>query len=247
MEIKPLAVFDVDGTLYRSNLLVDLVHQLVRQGSFPASIVDDFREAQMIWKIERQRKSYVEYIDQLISAYVEHLPGLTVEKLKMAVDKIIHHSTGLMYVYARDLLKSLKKTHHLVVISGSPVEVVTPFVNQLGIKEVHGTTFEISSGVYTGKVLKVGTRQKGQTLRQVAERVNLDFKGSVAMGDTDSDIGMLDLVERPIAFNPNKELFEHAFQRGWEIVFERKDMILHLGKKGNFSVENNFGHFRQEG
>jgi len=75
-------------------------------------------------------------------------------------------------------------------------------------------------------------------------RLNLNFAGSVAMGDTDSDTPMLDLADRPIAFNPNKELFEHALQKGWEIVLERKDMIYHLGQTGEFCVEDNFGHFR---
>jgi phosphoserine phosphatase len=39
---------------------------------------------------------------------------------------------------------------------------------------------------------------------------------------------MLELVERPIAFNPNKKLCAHAKKKGWEIVVERKDVIYKL-------------------
>jgi phosphoserine phosphatase len=49
-----------------------------------------------------------------------------------------------------------------------------------------------------------------------------------ARGDTESDIPMLELVEIPIAFNPNKKLFEHAKARGWRTVVERKDVIYEL-------------------
>jgi phosphoserine phosphatase len=49
-----------------------------------------------------------------------------------------------------------------------------------------------------------------------------------AIGDTASDIGMLELAENPIAFNPSRELFEAAKERGWQVVVERKDVVYHL-------------------
>jgi phosphoserine phosphatase len=56
-------------------------------------------------------------------------------------------------------------------------------------------------------------------------------KGSVAVGDTESDIPTLSLVERAICFNPTKGLYEVAQKNGWEIVLERKDTIVKI-KKG---------------
>jgi phosphoserine phosphatase len=32
----------------------------------------------------------------------------------------------------------------------------------------------------------------------------------------------------PIAFNPNKELFDHAREHGWNIVVERKNVVYEL-------------------
>ena len=54
------------------------------------------------------------------------------------------------------------------------------------------------------------------------------LEDSVGMGDTLSDVGFLEMVETPIAFNPNRGLFEVARQRGWPIVVERKDVIYNL-------------------
>ena len=39
---------------------------------------------------------------------------------------------------------------------------------------------------------------------------------------------MLSTVEQPIAFNPTKQLFEHARTYGWRIVLERKNMVYEL-------------------
>jgi len=56
----------------------------------------------------------------------------------------------------------------------------------------------------------------------------VSLEDSVGMGDTLSDVGFLDVVRIPIAFNPNRDLFEVARQRSWPIVVERKDVIYNL-------------------
>ncbi|MFH1246519.1 MAG: hypothetical protein V1489_01955, partial [Candidatus Liptonbacteria bacterium] len=45
------------------------------------------------------------------------------------------------------------------------------------------------------------------------------------VGDTESDVSFLKMVERPICFNPNKELYAKAKKRGWRVVVERKDVV----------------------
>jgi phosphoserine phosphatase len=39
---------------------------------------------------------------------------------------------------------------------------------------------------------------------------------------------MLELVQRPIAFNPERELAKIAMKRGWPIVVERKNVVYKL-------------------
>lgn len=47
---------------------------------------------------------------------------------------------------------------------------------------------------------------------------------------------MLSIVERPIAFNPDKDLFNAAKHNGWKIVVERKNMIYKLEPNGHTFV-----------
>jgi phosphoserine phosphatase len=65
------------------------------------------------------------------------------------------------------------------------------------------------------------------------EKYGATFAGSIAIGDSESDIAMLELVERPIAFNPSKGLFKEAQKQGWPVVLERKNMIYELENRGN--------------
>jgi phosphoserine phosphatase len=65
-------------------------------------------------------------------------------------------------------------------------------------------------------------------MEEFVRDAGVSLEGSVGMGDTLSDVGFLELVRTPIAFNPNRGLFEVARQQGWPIVVERKDVIYNL-------------------
>jgi len=53
----------------------------------------------------------------------------------------------------------------------------------------------------------------------------------MGLGDTEADVGFLELVDDPICFNPNKNLYKIARNRNWKIVVERKDVIYNLDFK----------------
>ena len=90
-----------------------------------------------------------------------------------------------------------------------------------------GETYVCKDGAYTGEVLHVFDR-KDEYLRQIIEEHGLTYKGSIGVGDSRSDISMLELVEEPIAFNPEKRLLATAKERGWKVVIERKNVVYEL-------------------
>jgi phosphoserine phosphatase len=56
----------------------------------------------------------------------------------------------------------------------------------------------------------------------------LALEGSYGLGDTESDAPFLEIVENPIAFNPNYNLKKIAEEKGWRIVVEKKDVIYEI-------------------
>jgi phosphoserine phosphatase len=62
----------------------------------------------------------------------------------------------------------------------------------------------------------------------MVQKHGLGYNDSVAVGDSEGDITMLEAVSKPIAFNPTQALFDHAKTKGWEIVIERKNVIYRL-------------------
>jgi phosphoserine phosphatase len=63
---------------------------------------------------------------------------------------------------------------------------------------------------------------------RATEKENLTLRGSVGVGDTESDISFLKLVEKPICFNPNQTLYRAARRFGWRVVVERKDVVYEI-------------------
>ena len=70
---RPVAVFDIDGTVFRSSLLIDLVEVLIERGVFPTEARDIYAEAQEEWL--NRNGEYSSYIKKVVEAFAHHIKG----------------------------------------------------------------------------------------------------------------------------------------------------------------------------
>jgi len=228
---RQFAVFDVDGTLIRWQLYHVLVDKLAGAGMLGKNAKERLRASRMVWKRREHPESFKEYEQALIAIYEEALGNVTTEAFDRLVLSVIDEYKDQTYVYSRDLLKSLKKQGYVtLIISGSHYELIEQIANYYGFDDFIGTRYERADTGFSGNK-DVGSHDKQSALQKMVTKHNLTFAGSVAIGDSASDIPMLELVERPIAFNPDRVLFEAASQHGWKIVIERKNMVYELEPK----------------
>lgn len=232
--IRKVAVFDIDGTIFRSSLLVEMVEALIAAGIFPKTARAEYAEAWKKWQ-GRQGSAktgfaYYEFIEGVIRAYIKHIKGVRRADVWKIADRVVAFHKVRVYRFTRDLVKKLSRTHYLLAISHSPYEAVAPFARSLGFDKVYAMVYEVDKDVrFTGKTLYHDViSDKGAVFRRAVEKNSLTLEGSVGVGDTESDIGFLQFVERPIAFNPSMKLYRHARKHGWEVVVERKDVIYHI-------------------
>ncbi|MEK7521876.1 MAG: HAD hydrolase family protein [Patescibacteria group bacterium] len=52
----------------------------------------------------------------------------------------------------------------------------------------------------------------------VADLLAKHEEGSIAVGDSENDVGMLELVDYPFCVNASPELLEVANARGWKVI-----------------------------
>ncbi|MBU1146532.1 HAD-IB family phosphatase [Patescibacteria group bacterium] len=228
---KKVAIFDIDGTIFRSSLLIELVEAMIAEGLFPASLRKTYAGAYKKW-LDR-RDIYDKYINAVVSAYNKHIKGVDHKEFLKVARKVIAFHHNRVYRFTRDLVRDLKKKNYfLLAISHSPREIVQGFCKGLGFNKVYGRIYKVDSrGKFTREMLHLDLiSDKAKVLARAVEKENLTLRGSVGVGDTESDIRFLKMVDRPICFNPNKKLYDHARRAGWEIVVERKDVIYKMGK-----------------
>ncbi|MEY4731091.1 MAG: hypothetical protein RL681_37 [Candidatus Parcubacteria bacterium] len=227
---KKLAVFDIDGTIFRSSLLIELVEELIHAGVFPKSARAVYDRAYRRW-LDR-KDGYDKYILAVIRAFDRHLRGIHERDFLRVVRQVVRIHRHRVYRYTRDLVHMLRRQgYFLLAISHSPKYIAGSFGKQMGFHKVYGMLFELDERTkqFTGKRLHTEVMlNKSVVLKRAIEKEGLTLRGSVGVGDTESDVPFLKLVERPICFNPNRALYRAARRNGWKIVVERKDMIYEI-------------------
>lgn len=219
-----LAIFDIDGTIFRSSLVIELSHALVKAGIFPKTARKEIEKEYLAWL--NRKGSYEAYINKVVKIYVKHITGKRYTLVKRAAENVIAEQKDRVYRYTRDLIKKLKLDgYFLVAISGSPSYIVQKYAKAIGFNLFFGTELEIKAGKFTGKINSLDSAyNKAKIVKNLAVKYRADLKSSVAIGDTETDVPMLKLVGKPIAFNPNLGLAKIAQKSGWQVVVERKDV-----------------------
>ncbi len=228
--MQKVAFFDIDGTVFRSSLLIELVQALIDRGLFPAEAKEEFRGVYEAWW--NREGDYETYIEAVINTFRSHLKGIHYSDMADIGEEVVAHQKNRVYRYTRDLIKDLKNDGYLIVaISQSPKTVLDDFCVQYGFDKVYGRLYEIGpQDRFTGEVVdEHWIKNKANIVKRFFDNnPELTLKDSVAVGDTEGDIPLLEAVEHPICFNPNMSLYNYAKRMKWEIVVERKDVIYHL-------------------
>jgi HAD superfamily hydrolase (TIGR01490 family) len=228
--MQKVAFFDIDGTLFRSSLLIELVDALIAEQIFPPEARDQYLDERRQW-LDREG-TYDEYIAAVIESFYTHIKGVHYGAFADVGKRVVSRHQKRVYRYTRDLVTKLKKEGYFIIaISQSPKTVLDAFCKDYGFDKVYGRIYDIGpQDRFTGEVQDEHLiENKANIVKRVFDRhPELSTTGSVAVGDTDGDIPLLSSVEKPICFNPNAALYAYAKKMGWTVVVERKDVIYTL-------------------
>lgn len=228
---KKLAVFDIDGTIFRKNLHFELINELSWLKVFSNEVRRELTEVYSGWL--EHSGTYEDYRKAIVRIYAEHITGVSEAAVREAARIVVPFHAKRTYLFSEALIKELRaKDYHLLAISGSPSEIVEEYnEHYLHFDRVFGSIYSKDEhGIYTGAAEFEPSRNKGEVLQQYAYEHGLTLEDSYAVGDTESDASILRMVTHPIAFNPNQNLKKVADAEGWRIVIEKKDVIYEISK-----------------
>lgn len=226
---RKVAVFDIDGTVFRSSLVIELTKALIQARLFGETIEKEYSNEYIKW-LDR-KGSYENYIDALVRAFMRNIKGMYYGDFADVAKEVIAEQQHRVYRYTRNLIDDLKKQDYfLLAISQAPKTILEGFCKKAGFDKVYGRMYELGpEDRFTGKINDLHLiANKANIVKRALEKEKLTLECSIGVGDTEGDISFLELVAQPICFNPNTRLYKHAKRMGWKIIVERKDVIYEL-------------------
>jgi HAD superfamily hydrolase (TIGR01490 family) len=230
--MKKFAAFDIDGTLIRWQLYHAVVDHLAQKNLLGPDASEQLRQARMRWKKREHPEAFREYELALIDIFEAALDKLSPEQFDTATKKVVEEYGEQTYVFTRNLIAELKaKNYVLLAISGSHDEIVGHVAKQYGFDDWIGTRYKRENEGFSKEDPFIASHHKKVLLEQMIKKHGLSKAESLAIGDSGSDAAMLEIVEQPIAFNPDQALLGAAKKNGWKIVIERKNVVYELEDK----------------
>ncbi|WP_227431127.1 HAD family hydrolase [Psychrobacter sp. I-STPA6b] len=215
-----LVIFDLDHTLIADDSDVLWVGYLYEQG-----LLDD--------AFMRTRDAYFDDyqagtldIDAFLTFQLAILAKFDKQQLDALYQPFFQqHILPKIYPEAVTLIEQHQaRGDTLLLLSATNEFIITPIAHHLGIKNVIGVALETDSqGNFTGCYLGVPSFQQGKVTRLQQWLANQnkclqDYENSYFYSDSRNDIPLLNLVDCPIATNPDKQLLITAQNKGWQVI-----------------------------
>jgi HAD superfamily hydrolase (TIGR01490 family) len=110
--------------------------------------------------------------------------------------------------------------HELLIVTATNRFITEPIARTLGIDNLIACEGETVDGVYTGEPAGIPSFQAGKVtrLRRWLTGRDTSLEGAYFYSDSHNDLALLELVDNPVAVDPDAILLAHAETRGWPVI-----------------------------
>jgi HAD superfamily hydrolase (TIGR01490 family) len=211
----PIALFDMDGTLIRSNTAA-LFHRF-RRKTGEASLLDSMKVG--FWLL--QYKLGVVDAEHVATQAVATLTG-------KSEDWLVERCVACFDDYVRaELSQDAVRTVNQHRTQGDPLAIVTAasayhatlVAKAFEIEHLVASELELSDGVFSGRFVPPLSYGAGKITRveRLASSLGVSLNDAVFYSDSVTDLPLLERVGTPVAVNPDARLGAIAKRRGWRI------------------------------
>ncbi|MBN0988072.1 HAD family hydrolase [Amphritea pacifica] len=159
-----------------------------------------------------------EFLEFALKPLSEHEP----ERLEQLHQEFMKTKVAPMMLdkAATLLQKHRAQGDFLLIITATNRFVTAPIATELGVDATLATDPEQIDGRYTGKIAGTPCFQSGKVERLQAwlEQTGHSMENSYFYSDSINDKPLLELVDNPIAVDPDALLEQTAKERGWPII-----------------------------
>ena len=219
-----LAIFDLDNTLIADDSDYLWGQFLVDQG-----IVDKTYYETANLKFYQEYKQGTLDIVEFLHFSLKPLADNDPAQLEAWRDQFIRDIiTPILLQPAHELIARHKaQGDTLLVITATNRFVTEPIVNLYGIENLLATPPECVDGKYTGHFIGIPCFQNGKVelLKEWLLNSSETLAGSWFYSDSHNDLPLLQLVDHPVAVDPDEKLSACAQENNWPIISLRQDTM----------------------
>jgi HAD superfamily hydrolase (TIGR01490 family) len=212
-----LAIFDLDNTLIADDSDYLWGQFLVDQGivdknhyeSANAKFYDDYKQGTL---------DIVEFLRFSLQPLADNNPEQLYQWRAQFIEETIR---PLMLESAQQLIdKHKSRGDTLLVITATNRFVTEPIVNLYGIENLLATTPEFIDGRYTGGFNGTPCFREGKVklLEAWLKNSTETMQDSWFYSDSHNDLPLLQLVDNPVAVDPDEKLADYAKASNWPII-----------------------------
>jgi HAD superfamily hydrolase (TIGR01490 family) len=213
------AIFDVDGTLVRANVVdhyLFLVRRLFSGAERWTRISAAAVKAPYWLVLDRMDRS--RFNESFYRSY-RGIPGHAAARVAEACFEGLFARRWIDAALQR-LLSHRERGERIVLVSGSLDFILKPHARHLGAEACLCPSLEREEESFSGRLAgapMVG-EEKAACVRRYAEGNGVDLRSSYAYGDSLTDVPVLEAVGHAAVVNPGFRLRRTALRRGWEIL-----------------------------
>jgi HAD superfamily hydrolase (TIGR01490 family) len=212
-----LALFDLDHTLIDGDSDVSWAQFLIEEGV----LHPDEYHAKNIWFAERYKDGTLdihEFLDFQLAPIARRpraqLDAWHQQFMQRKIRPMIHARTPQLLADHDGALKAL--------VTATNRFITAPIAAELGIAHLIATDIEEVDGEFTGRPRGTPSFREGKITRVnewlAARGARLADYESWFYSDSLNDLPLLELVDHPVAVDPDPTLRAKAGERGWEVI-----------------------------
>lgn len=212
-----LAIFDLDNTL----LSIDSDHAwgefLVEQGAVDPVAYREANE-RFLADYNAGTLDMMAFLALALKPLADNSPEqLAAWHQQFMISKIEPH----ILPKAEELLaRHRTKGDTLLIITATNRFITGPIAERLGVDDLIAVDPEMVDGRYTGRVDGVPSYREGKVIRLQAwlEAQDITMDGAWFYSDSHNDLPLLEVVDNPVAVDPDDTLRQVAAERNWRIM-----------------------------
>ena len=157
--------------------------------------------------------------------------------LRLALSTVQGRSTGDVDALHREFMRSRimpimlpragdliadhrRRGHELLIITATSRFITAPIVAALGVENLIACEAQIVDGRFTGEPSGIPSYQVGKVTRLYnwLEGRQTSLEGAWFYSDSHNDLPLLELMDNPVAVDPDDTLRARALERGWPVI-----------------------------